>query len=219
MEVVIPSLKLSESKFFSISNLAKHWSSEPNARSRGDICQNLIDAYWNGEFEQFLSPAPEHWPESEGTFKILRFCDGIPLEAFPEEDGDLPSQKLLIGLSLESYPVQGQAVMNGIELPKDMIKLWCLDQGHELPTFWFQDDEVTRFPGRPSIAHRFMGQLVIRSERGELEASAAAEARFLYEWAIKNLSHESQIPKSRTIENIIRVEYRTLKAANIIKSH
>jgi hypothetical protein len=216
---VISNLKLSTASSFGLMKLAKHWSSEPGARTKDEICQSLLDAYWGGEFSKLASPLPEHWPDSGATYKILRFCCGLPAIDVPNRDGDWPDQVAFVGIPFNKYPPQGQAALKGVEFYKDMVELWCLDQGHVLPQFWFKEEDRMGLPGRPSISNRILSQLKLRFEQNELQNTLAAQARVLHEWASNNLGHKQQIPKPQSIENIIRGDYRRLKNMGSSKSH
>lgn len=204
-------MKLAAADFLGFSDLASAWSSEPGSRSYDYILARLLEAYWSGAFEHLLKHMPDHWPLYMETFRILNFCGGLPLEAFPDEDGGEPNWDGLAGVTFDDYPPSGQAIMAAVELPRDMIRLWCLDQGYELPKFWFPNDEDIKPVGRPSIKHRVFSQMTLRNERGELKPTLAEEARALHEWAERNLGHTHQIPEPRSIENAIRELYWSLK--------
>jgi hypothetical protein len=205
-------MKLAAAEFLGFSDLAKAWASEPGNRSYDYILTQLLAAYWSGAFEQLLNQMPEHWPQYRTTIQVLRNCSGFPPVLI--EDGGDQNWEELSRVALSNYPNPGQAAMGAVELPRDMIRLWCLDQGYDLPRFWFPTDEDTRAVGRPSIAHRLIGQMTLHSERGELEPTIAAEARTLHKWATINLGHVGPIPKTGSIENAIRESYHHLKREN-----
>jgi len=69
------------------------------------------------------------------------------------------------------------------------------------------DPYKTGLPGRRSIAHLILQEFKRRSKEGECEPVLAAEARALQAWASATHSN-APTPKSRVIENQIRVEYR-----------
>jgi hypothetical protein len=202
-------MKLAAAEFLGFSDLAKAWASEPGNRSYDYILAQLLSAYWLGAFEQLLDQMPEHWPQYRTTVQVLRHCSGFP--PIPIEDGGEPNWEELSRVALSNYPIPGQSVMNAVELPRDMIRLWCLNQGYDLPRSWFPTDEDARAVGRPSIAHRLIGQMTLHSERGKLEPTIAAEARALHKWATNNLGHVDSIPKAGSIENAIRKSYHHLK--------
>ncbi len=206
-------MKLVSANFLGFSDLAKTWASEPGSRSYEYILAQLVSAYWSGAFEQLLDQIPEHWPRQRTTVQALRFCSGFPPEALPIEYGGEPNWEELSRVALSNYPVPGQAIMNAVELPRDMIRLWCLDQGYDLPRSWFPTDKDTKVVGRPSIADRLISQMTLRSERGQLEPTIAAEARALHKWAEKSLGHVDPIPKPSSIENAIREPYHGLKSS------
>ena len=104
--------------------------------------------------------------------------------------------------------------MHAVELPRDMIHLWCLDQGYGLPKHWFPNDGDIKPVGRPSIKHLVISQMTLRNERGELKSTIAEESHALHSWAERNLGHTHQISRPRSIENAIREQYWLLKKSN-----
>ena len=204
-------MKLASADYLGFSDLAEAWASDPGSRSYDYILAQLLSAYWQGAFETLLDTTPDVWPQRLVTYRALKGCAGLPPEGLPIEDDGEPNWNGLSGVSINNYPIPGQAVMNAVELPRDMIRLWCLDQGYELPRHWFPTDKDGNVVGRPSIAHRLISQMTLRGERKELEPTVAAEARALYKWAETNLGHDHHIPKTRSIENAIREPYRGLK--------
>ncbi len=204
-------MKTAAADSLGFSELANAWAAEPGIRSHEYVLDQLLSAFWTGEFENIPDSTPENWPDHRTTYRVLEICGGVPTEGLPFEDDVRPEPEALAGVVLDAYPAPGRAVMDSVELPRDMIRLWCLDQGYDPPKFWFPEDEDKKFVGRPSVKHRLLNQMELRAERRELKETLAEEARALHDWAENNLRHEFRIPKSRSIENALRGQYRHLK--------
>jgi hypothetical protein len=213
-------MKIASADYLNFTELAQTWASEPDSRPFTLILGRLLKAYWSGDFEALLPETPGHWPLRETTVLALGACNGFPPKALPVEDGGEPNWKELGKVTLGEYPLPGQAVMGVVELPRDMIRLWCLEQGYNLPRHWFPDDKDLKVVGRPSIKGRLVQQMILSAERGKLESTLAAQARALQRWAEVNYGHTHQIPRVRSIENSVRIDYQRLKKqANEAKPH
>ena len=134
-------MKLAAADFLGFSDLAETWASEPGNRSYDYIIAKLLTAYWLGSFEKLHDSVPDYWPVYEDTYWILRYCGGLPQEALPAEDGGNPNWEGLARVPFNDYSVVGKAILDGVELPRDMIRLWCLDQGYEPPHHWIPNND------------------------------------------------------------------------------
>ena len=204
-------MKFADADHLGFIDIADAWSSEPGARPYDFILDGLLEAYWLGEFETIIPTTPSDWPQRHATVTALRLCNGFPPEGLPELDEGEVNWQGLSQVKLSDYPIPGQAVLGAVDLPRNMIELWCLDKGHDLPQFWYPRTESDKVVGRPSIKRQIIHRLILRSERGDTEPTLAAEARAIHAWADANYSHERSIPGVGSIENIIRSEFWRLK--------
>lgn len=144
-------MKTAAADSLGFSELANAWAAEPGIRSHEYVLDQLLSAFWTGEFENILDSTPENWPDRRTIFRVFEICGAVPTEGLPFEDDVRPEPEGLAGVGLDAYPAPGRAVMDSIELPRDMIRLWCLDQGYDPPKFWFPEDEDKKLVGRPSV--------------------------------------------------------------------
>ena len=146
-------------------DLAEAWVSEPGTWPFEHILQRLLEAFWLGEFEQLLDPVPDDWPRYMETYQKLEHPHGYPWHADHRNNAGEPNWGDLGRACIKDYPFPGQEVMFAIKLPRDMVRLWCLDQGNELPRFWFTTDTDAKGVGRPSIKSRLIGSVELHLPR------------------------------------------------------
>lgn len=97
-------------------------------------------------------------------------------------------------------------------IDRDFIERFHDKELWKLPDFWFDDLPTgPSFPGRPSVMCAIVQELKARAKRDELAETLAAEARVLSAWASKTFPGQ-QTPTSRTVENGVRMVFKTLKA-------
>jgi hypothetical protein len=88
--------------------------------------------------------------------------------------------------------------------PEDVLQLWPASGAHQ--------GLKADFPGRPSLKEPIFAELKARVERRVECEKVAAESRYLYSWVREKYPGDSRLPgKPRSVENMIRDEYRTLR--------
>jgi hypothetical protein len=113
---------------------------------------------------------------------------------------------------IESLPPEDQRPPATTEISRDHLEEFCAKQRWPKPRFWFGDhSEGPSFPGRPSLNRAIVQELRERAQAGQLKATVAAQSEDLKLWV--DQKHPGvQTPTARTIENIIRQEFRQLRA-------
>lgn len=198
----------------SISEIASAWSQLPGACRIDQIRQQLMNAYWSGDFTAHCDDVgPDHWPDPAVSLRVMAICGMIPWHETEIEDDEKPKCNHLVGVPFEAYPKSGQDFLDFLEFPRDMVSAWCMAKGIPKPRFWFAENGSSpeRYPGRPSSMERILAQLDLRAEQGRLESTVAGEARALEVWAQKDLPLNAPKPKQGTIENGIRQRYKALR--------
>lgn len=184
------------------------------------MVQRLLTAYWLGEFDELrVSERHVGWPDRQSTLAALVFCGGLPIDAISDLGGEDLGFADLAGIAISDYPPQGQAILEAVQLPRDMIEAWCLAKGFPKPVFWFGGDKKRRgLPGRPSSMHLIDNQMQLREKEGRLASTLAQESQELADWADKHLPPQERRPQPRTIGNRLRSRYRRLKSAASISA-
>jgi hypothetical protein len=96
------------------------------------------------------------------------------------------------------------------EISREQMEEFCAKQKWPTPAFWFRR-ETRRSRGRPSHQDSILKELRRIAAGGQLEQTLAAQCQYLEEWAAANCDPDP--PKAASIENIIRHEYKMLKAS------
>ncbi|WP_368998265.1 hypothetical protein [Pseudophaeobacter sp. C1-32P7] len=95
------------------------------------------------------------------------------------------------------------------DVTKDWLEEFAIKQGWPLPRFWFPDQAPPVRPrGRPSNKEDILAELRLRAERDELAGRVSEQAKQLSEWMSEKGLGMIQV---KSIEKIIRVEYRQLR--------
>ena len=127
--------------------IAREWSIEPGTLTYAEILTELLMAYWKGEF------VGEDAPDRAETMAILKYCDAIPYEYRDDENPPKDDYEFLAELppdgydetSVECYGKVAWSILNGVEIPKQVLADWCDAKGFPKPTFWF--GKFTKPPG------------------------------------------------------------------------
>jgi hypothetical protein len=204
----------------SFAALARAWAIEPGTLAERDMVQRLLTAYWLGEFDELRLPGRhDDWPDRQSTRAALVFCGGLPTDALSDLGRDHLGFADLAKLPISDYPLQGQAILEAVQLPRDMIEAWCLAKGIPKPVFWFRGDKKRRgLPGRPSSMHLIENQMELRAKHGRLASTLGQESHELADWAERNLPPQEPRPQPRTIGNRLRSQYHQLKSTASISA-
>ena len=143
-------MKYSDVDELGFTELADAWVTESNMRPFDYVLAKLLDAFWRGEFEKTLEQIPDHWPRYLDVLEQLKQPFGLPWQAKSEDEEGEINWEGLCGADINDYALPGQEVMLLMKLPRDMIRLWCHDQGYELPHFWFPKKRIPA----PSDGHQ-----------------------------------------------------------------
>jgi hypothetical protein len=204
----------------SFEALARTWALEPGTLAERDMVQRLLAAYWLGEFDELRLPERHvDWPDRRSTRAALVYCGGLPTDVFSDLGGGDLGFADLATVAISGYPPQGQAILEAVQLPRDMIEAWCLAKGIPKPVFWFGGDKKTRgLPGRPSSMRLIENQMELRAKEGRLASTLGQESQELARWAEKNLQPREPRPQPRTICNRLRSRFRKLKSTASISA-
>jgi hypothetical protein len=198
----------------SFAALARAWAIEPGTLAERDMVQRLLAAYWLGEFDELrVSGRHVDWPDRQSTRAALGFCGGLPTDALSDLGRDHLDFADLASFPISDYPPQGQAILEAVQLPRDMIAAWCLAKAIPKPVFWFGGRKKRReLPGRPSSMHLIENQMELRAKQGRLASTLGQETHELADWAEKHLPPQEPRPQPRTIGNRLRSRYHQLKS-------
>jgi hypothetical protein len=181
----------------SFGALARAWALEPGTLAERDMLQRLLAAYWLGEFDELRLPERHvDWPDRQSTRAALVYCGGLPTDVISDLGGDDLGFADLAKVTISDYPPQGQAILEAVQLPREMIEAWCLAKGIPRPVFWFGGDEKKReLPGRPSSMHLIENQMELRAKQGRLASTLSQESHELADWAEKHLLPQEPRPQ------------------------
>jgi hypothetical protein len=204
----------------SFEALARAWALEPGTLAERDMVQRLLAAYWLGEFDELRPPERRaDWPDRQSTRTALVFCGGLPTDVLSDLGGEDLGFVDLARRAISDYPPQGRAILEAVQLPRDMIEAWCLAKGFPKPVFWSGKDEKSeKLPGRPSSMHLIENQMELRAKGGRLASTLGQESQELADWAKNNLPPQEPRPHPRTIANRLRSRYRKLQSAASISA-
>ena len=119
--------------------IAKEWSREPGTLSNTKILTRLLSAFWRREFIGHDAPDPQI------TLTVLRQMGAIPYQYRDEEN--LPTDDFEFLASLppdgydetapECYDKVAWSILDGVELPAEVLAEWCDAHDISKPNFWF----------------------------------------------------------------------------------
>ena len=131
-------LKLEHKNSLGFRQIAEEWSREPGNLPYSEVLTELLRAYWKGEF------AGEDAPDREATLKTLNYIGAMPHqyrddESPPEDDYEFLAELPPDGYdetAAECYDEVAWFVLNGVEIPKQVLAAWCDAKGISGPTSW-----------------------------------------------------------------------------------
>ena len=122
-----------------IRRIAKEWSREPGTLSNTEILTCLLSAFWRREFIGHDAPDPQV------TLTVLKRMGAIPYQYRGEENPTTDDFEFLASLppdgydetAPECYDKVAWSILDGVELPAEVLAEWCDAHDISKPSFWF----------------------------------------------------------------------------------
>ena len=119
--------------------IAEEWSKEPGTLSYTEILTELLTAHWNGEFKGNDSP------DRQATLASLKYCGAMPYRYLDDENPPKDDYEFLATLPPDGYDETPDecyddvawSILDGVEIPKQVLADWCDEKGFSKPIFWF----------------------------------------------------------------------------------
>ena len=122
-----------------LRRIAREWSREPGTLSNTEILTRLLNAFWRREFIGHDAHDPQI------TLTVLRQMGAIPYQYRDEENPPTDDFEFLANLppdgydetAPECYDKVAWSILDGIELPAEVLAEWCDAHDISKPNFWF----------------------------------------------------------------------------------
>jgi hypothetical protein len=189
-----------------------------------------------------LLRAISKFPEHPG-FTIVESVDSIPLTATYRLDGGISidttvyvilpldhdhwsndiiesASEALADRSFEDFDGMMARGLRLLGSTREALGIYCELMGYNFPRFWLRTTEKpVSFGGRPSVMRQIAAEMTRRADLRVLAPTLRKEATALLTWANANIDEKMQLPQLQTIENGIRKQYKTLRAATALGDH
>lgn len=147
--------------------IAEEWSREPGTLSDTEILTRLLSAFWRGEFIGHGAPDPKV------TLTVLRHMGAIPYQYWDDENPPTGDFEFLASLppdgydetAPECYCVVAWSILDGVELPAEVLAAWCDVHDRSKPSFWFGSE--TRRQGTAKVEAEFRNWLREEVRKGK----------------------------------------------------
>ena len=136
--------------------IAEEWSREPGTQSNTEILTRLLSAFWRREFVGHDAPDPQV------TLTVLKRMVAFPREYWDDENPPTDEFEFLASIppdgydetAPECYGTVAWSILDGIELPAEVLAGWC--DAHDILKPFFgmvprRGDKVQQKPGRTCV--------------------------------------------------------------------
>ena len=149
--------------------IAEEWSREPGTQSNTEILTRLLSAFWRREFVGHDAPDPQV------TLTVLKRMGAFPREYWDDENPPTDEFEFLASIppdgydetAPECYGTVAWSILDGIELPAEVLAGWC--DAHDIlkPFFWFGSETGRQGTAKAQTdLRKWLGEKVKKGKSG-----------------------------------------------------